>query len=121
MLTNEKRAYFRRVLEGNLDILLKNGSDREALTYYFKDGNADPLDKATEELHASLGFRFRERDSNLIRKIREALKRIDDETFGICDQCGRKISEKRLQVRPIATLCIKCKEKQEGFERLFGT
>lgn len=120
-MTSAKKAYFRKLLEQNLDVLLKGGGELNALIDYFKDENADPLDRASVELHASLGFRFRERDSNLIRKIREALERLEDDTFGICEECGREISEKRLQARPIATLCIKCKVKQEEYERLLGT
>ena len=56
----------------------------------------------------------------LISKIREALDRIDDGTFGICESCGEEISEKRLKARPVTTLCIDCKKKQEANERARG-
>jgi DnaK suppressor protein len=120
MLTSSKKAYFRKVLEQNLDVLLEGG-DRDSLTDYSKDKYSDLLDMASAELDAGLSFRFRERESNLVRKIYEALKRLEDGTFGVCEECGRKISEKRLLVRPIATLCIRCKEREEELERLFGT
>ena len=120
MLTRSKKTYFKKLLEQNLDILLKYGN-RSSEVYDLKDENADPIDRASAELIASLGFRFKERDSNLIRKIRQALERLEDGSFGICDECEGEISEKRLQVRPVATRCIKCKEKQEKRERLFGT
>jgi DnaK suppressor protein len=120
VLTSSKKAYFRKVLEQNLEVLLKGG-DRDSLTEYSEDKYSELLDMATAELDAGLSFRFRERESNLVRKIYEALKRLEDGTFGICDECGRKISEKRLLVRPIATLCIACKQREEEYERLFGT
>jgi DnaK suppressor protein len=121
MLNDEEKTYFREVLEQNLERLLSDDGKREPLEDYFKDENADPLDRASVESHASISFRFRERDSNLIRKIREAMERLDDDTFGLCDACGKQISTKRLKVRPVATRCITCKERQEKRERLFGT
>jgi DnaK suppressor protein len=120
MLTHSKKTEFRKFLEQHLEILSQS-SNRSYSTHDFNDEYSDPLDRASAELFASQGFRFKERDSNLIRKIREALERLEDGTFGICDECGKAISEKRLQVRPIATRCIKCKEEQEKRERLFGT
>jgi DnaK suppressor protein len=120
MLTSSKKTYFKRVLEQNLDILMR-GDNRSSSKDAFKEQNADPIDRASAELIASQGFRFRERDNNLIRKILEALGRLEEGTFGICDECGNAISEKRLQVRPIATRCITCKVEQEKRERLFGT
>jgi len=120
MLTSSKKAYFKELLEKNLDVLSKE-TDRSPSGECFRDENADPIDRASAESNESLDFRFRERQSNLIRKIREALERLEEGTFGICDECGTEISEKRLQVRPIAKLCIKCKEKQEIHEKLFGT
>ena len=120
MLTNSKKAHFKKILEQNLDALTKD-SERGVSSDVFRDENTDPIDRASAESNESLDFRFRERNSNLIRKIRDALERLEDGTFGICDECGTEISEKRLQVRPIAKLCIKCKEKQEEYEKLFGT
>ena len=120
MLTSSKKAHFKRILEQSLDALTKD-SDRRPSSEIFRDENADPIDRACAESNESLDLRFRERNSNLIRKIRDALERLEDGTFGVCDECGSEISEKRLQVRPIAKLCIKCKEKQEEYEKLFGT
>ena len=121
MLSDGNKKYFRQALEQNLEALLRGEGKRQPLEDYFKDENADPLDRASIESHATLGFRFRERDSNLIRKLHEALERLEDGTFGRCDECGKQISTKRLIVRPVATRCIRCKERQEKQERLFGT
>jgi DnaK suppressor protein len=63
---------------------------------------------------------LRERESKLIGKIREALERIEDDAFGICEACGENITEKRLKARPVTTLCIDCKRREENNERLRG-
>ena len=76
----------------------------------------DFLDQASMETDSSFAFRIEERQSRLIRKIKDALIRLEDGTFGICEECGGEISKQRLEARPIATLCIKCKEKQEAEE-----
>jgi DnaK suppressor protein len=65
-------------------------------------------------------LRLRDRDRKLIRKIEEALERIEDGTFGICEECGEEIGIPRLKARPVTTLCIKCKSKQEEEEALLG-
>jgi DnaK suppressor protein len=120
MLTSSKKAHFKKLLEQSLDAFAKEGDHRSS-SEFFRSENADPIDRASAESNESLDFRFRERNSNLIRKIQDALERLEDGTFGICDECGMEISEKRLQVRPIAKLCIGCKEKEENYEKLFGT
>jgi DnaK suppressor protein len=56
----------------------------------------------------------------LLDKIQKALLRLDDGTFGVCEECGEKISQKRLEARPETTLCIRCKEEQERIEKDFG-
>jgi DnaK suppressor protein len=69
-------------------------------------------------------LRIKDRERKLIMKVKEALDRIDNGTFGVCESCGRPISEKRLMARPVTTQCIDCKteeEKKERSERLRGT
>jgi DnaK suppressor protein len=63
-------------------------------------------------------LRIKDRERKLIMKVKEALDRIDDGTFGICESCGRPISEKRLMARPVTTLCIECKTETEDQERI---
>jgi DnaK suppressor protein len=65
-------------------------------------------------------LRLRDRDRKLVKKIREALSRIEDGTFGICEMCGEEIAIARLKARPVTTLCIECKSRQEEEERLRG-
>jgi len=62
-------------------------------------------------------LRIRERERKLILKIKEALKRLDDETFGVCEICGGEITEERLRVRPVTTQCIECKMLEEAKEK----
>jgi len=77
----------------------------------------DPTDRASWESDRNFLLRIRERERKLITKIGEALARIEEGAFGICERCGEEISEKRLEVRPVTTLCIKCKQEQENLER----
>jgi DnaK suppressor protein len=76
----------------------------------------DPTDRASLESDRNLTLRIRDRERKLRAKIEEALARIDDGTFGICEVCGDEISEDRLEARPVTTLCINCKESQERDE-----
>lgn len=80
----------------------------------------DVTDRASQESDRNFELRMRDRERKLVKKIREALERIDDGTFGICEVCGKNISEKRLMARPVTTLCIECKTKQEEQEKQRG-
>ena len=79
---------------------------------------ADPADRATQEEEFSLELRTRDRERKLISKIDKALERVEDGTFGLCDECGEDIEFKRLEARPVATLCIECKTMQEEEEKM---
>lgn len=81
---------------------------------------ADPADRATMESDRAFTLRLRDRERKLIKKIQSALKRIEDGTYGICDECGEDVSIPRLKARPVTKLCIHCKSKQEAEETLRG-
>jgi DnaK suppressor protein len=81
---------------------------------------SDLLDRVALESDRDLALRMRDRECKLIRKIRDALKRIDEGNFGICEICGDDIAINRLKVRPITTFCIDCKRVQETLERIIG-
>jgi len=85
-----------------------------------KESYPDPNDRASLESDRNFELRIRDRERKLIMKMQEAIKRIEDGTFGICEVCGGPISEKRLMARPVTTLCIDCKTKQEKMEKLKG-
>ena len=80
----------------------------------------DEMDLASSEYLQSFTFRLRGREKTFLDKINKALVKIDDGTFGVCEECGEEISVKRLEARPETTLCIKCKEDQERMEKDFG-
>ena len=84
-----------------------------------REGNGafpDPNDRATLESERNLTLRIRDRERKLRLKVEEALARIADGTFGICESCGEEIGVKRLEARPVTTLCVKCKSSQEDQE-----
>jgi DnaK suppressor protein len=75
-------------------------------------------DQATAETDRNFMLRLRGREQRLLKKIDEAIDRIDSGTFGICDDCGNEIDVKRLDARPVTTMCIECKTLQEEEERM---
>ncbi len=77
----------------------------------------DPSDRATMESETSFTLRIRDRERHLIGKIKDALTRIENGTYGVCEECEEEISEARLKARPVTTLCIACKNIQERTER----
>ncbi|MDD3313786.1 RNA polymerase-binding protein DksA [Pseudodesulfovibrio sp.] len=112
--------YFKDILNGLLDdILRKSEATIEDMT---ESGEvyADPADRATAESDRAFTLRLRDRERKLIKKIQKAIDRIDDGEFGICQECGDEISIPRLKARPMTTLCINCKSKQEADEAVRG-
>jgi len=90
------------------------------MTNGLRENYPDPNDRASLESDRNFELRIRDRERKLIGKMQEAIKRIDDGTFGVCESCGGFISEKRLMARPVTTLCINCKTRQEEAEKLEG-
>jgi DnaK suppressor protein len=81
-----------------------------------QDDLPDEMDMALAESSLSFAGRIRERESKLLSKIEEALERIDQGDYGECTSCGEEIGVKRLLARPVARLCISCKDEQERIE-----
>ncbi|MGB5245307.1 MAG: RNA polymerase-binding protein DksA [Woeseia sp.] len=79
----------------------------------------DPNDRATQESEFGLELRTRDRERKLLRKINQALSRIDDGSYGYCEETGEEIGLKRLEARPVATLCLEAQERRELAERQF--
>jgi DnaK suppressor protein len=79
---------------------------------------ADPVDRALLESNRNFTLRLRDRERKLIRKLDEAIARVDAGTFGNCEICGEPIETSRLRARPVTTLCIDCKEEQERLEKM---
>ena len=112
--------YFKGVLAEMLtEAQQKGDSTLEDLT----DNNemfADPADRATLESDRAFTLRIRDRERKLIKKIQDAMQRMENGTFGVCEECGEEIGIARLKARPVTRLCINCKSKQEEDEGLRG-
>lgn len=116
----EQLQHFRTILTSWKNDLMQE-VDRTVL--HMKDEAAnfpDPNDRATQESEFSLELRTRDRERKLIRKIEEALMRIDDGSYGFCMETGEPIGVKRLEARPVATLSVEAQERRERREKQFG-
>jgi DnaK suppressor protein len=100
--------------------LLKNAEGTVNDMTDILEGFPDPTDRASLESDRNFTLRIRDRERKLIVKVKEALERIEDGSYGVCDRCGGDISEKRLIARPVTTSCIECKKKEEAVEKARG-
>ncbi|MHC1701683.1 MAG: RNA polymerase-binding protein DksA [Humidesulfovibrio sp.] len=112
--------FFRDMLNAMLEEILQKGQATiddmtETVEVY-----ADPADRATAESDRAFTLRLRDRERKLIKKITQALQRIEDGEYGVCVDCGDEIGIARLKARPMTTLCINCKSKQEEDEMVRG-
>jgi DnaK suppressor protein len=117
-MDKEGLTYFKDLLSNRLDSLIQEAEKTVSGMIDGKETFPDPTDRASMESDRNFLLRIRDRERKLILKIKDALGRINDGTFGICEVCEEEISEKRLKARPVTTLCIDCKTKQEAEERL---
>jgi DnaK suppressor protein len=116
-LVNQREVkFFRRLLKQRVqELLTEAGKTVEGMD---EDENfPDPTDRASLESNRNFILRIRDRERKLIAKIEEALTRLDDGTYGVCEKCREKIGTERLKARPVTTLCIDCKSDQEVEER----
>lgn len=116
-MKKKRRQYFESLLNEQLKELMEEATKTVNDMTITEGEFPDPTDRASWESDRNFLLRIRERERKLITKIREALERIEEGTFGICELCGEEISEQRLEVRPVTTLCIKCKQEQEDLEK----
>ena len=116
----EQADHFRNILNSwKRDLMV----EVDRTVSHMKDEAAnfpDPNDRATQEEEFSLELRTRDRERKLIRKIDDALKRIDDGSYGYCLETGEEIGIKRLEARPVATLSLEAQERRERRERQYG-
>ena len=112
--------YFKEFLTKRLEELLSHADDTVSGMTAPKENFPDPTDRASLESDRNFMLRIRDRENKLIKKIKKALERIDNDTFGICEKCGGDISIKRLKARPVTTQCIECKIKEEALEKALG-
>ena len=116
-MEKDRLEYFKVLLNGKLEELL-SGADKAVSGMSEKEENfPDPTDRASLETDRNFLLRVKDRERKLISKINEALERIDDGSYGVCELCGEGISEKRLEARPVTTCCIECKKEEEESEK----
>lgn len=121
MLNQKKKTYFTNLLNKQLNELLKKEKDIPVSSVVSVSGQEpDFTDQATFESDMDFNLHMKERENKLIFKIKEALERIENGTYGVCEVCGEKITESRLKARPVTTVCITCKQTQESQEKLRG-
>jgi DnaK suppressor protein len=110
--------FFRKILSRRLEELTHKSDAAVAELLTSVAASADPVDQAELHLERNYAIRMLDRENKLIVKIQKALRKIEDQTFGICEICGQKIDIERLKSRPVTELCISCKTHQEKMERL---
>lgn len=114
------QEYFKEILLKRLDELIDEAERTVAGMTDTEETFPDPTDRATLESDRNFMLRIRDRERKLIVKIREALERIEEGNFGVCEVCGDDIGIERLKARPVTTLCIECKRKEEASEKARG-
>ena len=107
---------FRRLLQTQRSQLMEEAGRTVTRMGDVNETFPDPTDRAAFESDSARDLRIRDRERKLIDKIEETLRRIEDGTFGECEECGEVISLGRLKARPVTTLCIACKAEQEADE-----
>ena len=118
-MNDRQRDYFRQKLLAWREDILREA--RETLQHLQDENQNHPdfADRASSETDRAIELRARDRQRKLIAKIDEALSRIEDGTYGFCEETGEPISIKRLEARPIATLSIEAQERHERRERVY--
>src|SRR5689334_25317924 len=120
-MTKVQLKKFRDMLEAKREEIIKRAQQTlDQDMALDTDDLPDEMDLASSEYLQAFTFRLRGREKTFLDKIQKALERIEDGSFGTCEECGEQISVKRLEARPETTLCIRCKEDQERVERDFG-
>ena len=118
-MSERQRDYFRRKLIKWREDLLRESRDTLAALQSENENHPDLADRASSETDRAIELRARDRQRKLISKIEAALGRLDDGSYGYCEETGEPISLKRLDARPIATLSVEAQERHERRERVY--
>ncbi|HEY4981976.1 MAG TPA: RNA polymerase-binding protein DksA [Pseudolabrys sp.] len=118
-MNERQRDYFRLKLLAWREDILKEAKETLLLLREENQNHPDIADRASSETDRAIELRARDRQRKLIAKIDEALARIDDGTYGYCEETGEPISLRRLEARPIATLSVEAQERHERRERVY--
>jgi len=118
-MNERQREYFRAKLLAWREDILKEAKETLQHLQEENQNHPDIADRASSETDRAIELRARDRQRKLIAKIDEALTRIDDGTYGYCEETGEPISLRRLEARPIATLSVEAQERHERRERVY--
>jgi len=118
-MNDKQKAYFRKKLDDWRSEILREAKSTIAVLQDETDKMPDSADRASSETDRSIELRARDRQRKLINKIDSALKRIEDGSYGYCEDTGEPIGLKRLDARPIATLSIEAQERHEREEKVY--
>jgi DnaK suppressor protein len=118
-MNERQREYFRRKLLAWKEDILRESRETLAILQSDNENLPDLADRASSETDRSIELRARDRQRKLISKIEAALGRLDDGTYGYCEETGEPITLKRLDARPIATLSIEAQERHERREKVY--
>ncbi|MCU0883782.1 MAG: RNA polymerase-binding protein DksA [Beijerinckiaceae bacterium] len=118
-MSERQRVYFRQKLVRWKEDILKEAKDTILALQAENENHPDLADRASSETDRAIELRARDRQRKLISKIDSAIARIDDGSYGYCEETGEPISLKRLEARPIATLSLEAQERHERNERVF--
>ena len=117
-MKKEQLEYFKKLLQEKKAKLIEDATQTLSKDEIkIRDYSGDFADIASGESYRDFLLRIRDREAKLIKKIDKALQRIEEGSFGICEECETDIGFKRLEARPVTTLCIKCKTEQEEMEK----
>jgi DnaK suppressor protein len=118
-MNDRQREYFRRKLMNWKDEILRDAEDTLSAMQADTESHPDLVDRASSEGDRAIELRARDRQRKLIAKIDAALARIDDGSYGFCEETGEPISLQRLDARPIATLSLEAQERHERREKIY--
>jgi len=118
-MSERQRDYFRLKLLAWREDILKEAKETLLHLQEENQNHPDLADRASSETDRAIELRARDRQRKLINKIDEALARVDDGTYGYCEETGEPISIRRLEARPIATLSVEAQERHERRERIY--
>jgi|SRR3989338_2819351 len=120
MNKKDVKAFKDLLLKRKSEIITAADDTKEEGMGFDPDDLPDEVDLASTEAGQSLKLRLRDRERVLLKKINEAIQKIEDDTYGVCEECGEEIGIERLKARPVTDLCVRCKEEQEKREKTFA-
>jgi DnaK suppressor protein len=119
-MSDDQLEHFRNILQAWKQELMQ---EVDRTVHHMQDEASnfpDPNDRATQESEFGLELRTRDRERKLLKKIASAVARVDDASYGYCEETGEEIGLQRLEARPVATLCVEAQERRELAERQFS-